>query len=135
MIFLLAALAGCGGGSGSVGVSAFSFDTPFVVWVGNSNGDQVVDFNNHAFAFFADNGCLFNFQTGWENPHFCLTSAGDTAFYGGLRMDIVNVRSVIGTCIAALVDSATGHFIDIELDSFGKEVVFITDFHPDFCLI
>lgn len=124
---MLAALTGCGGGG--------SNDQPFVIWAGNSNGDEVVDVNNHAFAFFADNGCLFNFQTGRENPSFCLTFAGDTALYGGLRVHIVNIRSVTGACIAALIDEATAHFIDIELDVFGREVVFITDLHPDFCPI
>jgi hypothetical protein len=131
---LLAALTGCGG-SVSVGVGTDSIDQPFVIWAGNSNGDQVVDANNQAFAFFADNGCLFNFQTGRENPHFCLTSAGDTALFDGLLVRIVNIRSVTGVCIAALIDEVTAHFIAIELDSFGMEVVFITDLHPDFCLI
>jgi hypothetical protein len=46
---------------------------------------------------------------------------------------IVNIRSVTGVCIAALIDEFTAHFIDIELDSFGREVVFITTLHPDFC--
>jgi hypothetical protein len=126
---LLAALTGCGGGGGD------SAPPPFVIWAGNSNGDHVVDANNHAFGFFADNGCLFNFQTGRENPLFCLTSAGDTALYGGLRVRIVNIRSVTGVCIAALIDEVTAHFIAIELDSFGNEVVFITDLHPDFCIV
>src|SRR3569832_1900916 len=63
---LLAALAGCGGSDYSVaiGFGDFSIDHPFVIWDGNSNGDQVVDVNNNAFAFYADNGCLYNFRTG-----------------------------------------------------------------------
>lgn len=131
---LLAALTGCGGGI-SVDVIAGPIDDRphFVIWFGSSSGDQVVDANNNAFAFFADNGCLFNFQTGRENTSFCLASA-DTARYGGFRVRIVNVRSVTGACVAALIDEATAHFIDIELDSFGREVVFITAITPVFCI-
>jgi hypothetical protein len=132
---MLAALTGCGGGTVSVGVGEFSTDHPFIIWHGNSNGDEVVDANNDGFAFFADNGCLYNFQTDRENRSFCLTSEGDIAVYGGLRMQIANVRSVTGVCIAALLDEATGHFIDIGLDAVGREVVFITDLHPDFCFV
>jgi hypothetical protein len=124
---LLAVLTACGGGGGG-----FS-DQPFVIWAGNSNGDLVVDANNHAFAFFDDNGCLFNFQTGRENRFFCL-SADDTALYGGFLVGIAIIRSVTGVCIAALIDEATAHRIDIELDAFAREVVFITNLHPDFCL-
>lgn len=132
---LLAALTGCGGGSVSVGLSAFSIDQPFVVWAGNSSHDQVVDANNDAFAFYADTGCLYNFRTGRENTHFCLTSARGIARYGQLFVRIVNVRSVTGTCIAALIDEASARFVDIEIDSFGREVVFITTLGPDFCPI
>src|SRR3981081_1057315 len=111
VVLLLAALTGCGGGSASFGVGDFFIDHPFVTWAGNSNGDEVVDANNNAFAFFADNGCLFNFQTGRENTHFCLTLAGDTALYDGFLVRIANVRSGTGVCIAALLDAATGNFI------------------------
>jgi hypothetical protein len=139
VVLLLAALTGCGG-SVSFGVGDASIDHRFVVWAGNSragnrNGDEVVDANNNAFAFFADNGCLFNFQTGRENTHFCLTLAGDTALYDGFLVRIANVRSGTGVCIAALLDAATGNFIAIGLDSVGREVVFITALHPDFCVI
>lgn len=126
---LLAALTGCGGYC-----CGGSSDQLFVIWAGNSNGDQVVDANNHAFAFFNDNGCLYNFQTGRENRFFCLGSADDTTLYGGILVGIANIRSVTGVCVAALIDEATAHLIDIELDSFAREVVFITDLHPDFCL-
>ena len=134
VVLLLAALTGCGG-SISFGVGDVPIDHPFVIWAGNSNGDEVVDANNNAFAFFADNGCLFNFQTGRENTHFCLTLAGDTALYDGFLVRIANVRSGTGVCIAALLDAPTGRFIAIGLDSVGREVVFITALHPDFCLI
>jgi hypothetical protein len=127
---LLAALTGCGGGGGDSAPPP----PPFVIWAGSSNGDHVVDANNHAFAFFADSGCLFNFQTGRENPNFCLTTAADTALYGPLRVRIANILSADGTCIAALLDEATGHFLDIELDSFGNEVAIITELHPVLCL-
>ena len=133
---LLAALTGCGGSySGSVDVSVVPSNRLFVIWGGNSNSDQVVDANNNVFAFYADNGCLYNFQTGLENRNFCLTSAGDTALYGGFLMRIANVRSAAGICVAALIDEATAHFIDIEIDSFGREVVFVTALHPNFCLV
>jgi hypothetical protein len=130
---LLAALTGCGGGSASVDVNPGSPSHPFVIWVGNSSGDRVVDANDHVFAFYADSGCLYNFQTGRENTGFCLTSSGDTALYGGFPVRIANVHSAAGPCVAALIDEATAHFIDIELDASGREVVFVTAFHADFC--
>jgi len=135
VVLLLAALTGCGGGSVSFSVDGGSNDHPFVIWAGNSNGDRVVDANNSAFAFFADNGCLFNFQTERENTQFCLASAGDTAQYAGFLVRIANIHSVAGDCIAALLDAATGRFIAIGLDSVGREVIFITALHPDFCFI
>src|SRR3569833_168357 len=112
----LAAIAGCGGCDYSVaiGFGECSFDHPFVIWAGNSNCDQVVDVNNNAFAFYADNVCLYNFRTGRENTQFCLTSGAGTALYGGFRMRITNVQTVTGTCIAALIDESTGHFIDVK---------------------
>ena len=133
---LLATLGGCGGGYVSVGIGS-SFcdcDVPFVFWSGSANGDRVVDVNNKAFAFFADNGCLYNFQTDRENQAFCLTHAGDTAQYGPAFLRIANVRSIAGTCIAALLDAATGRFIDIELDTAGREVVFVTATIPQSCI-
>jgi hypothetical protein len=132
--FLLAALTGCGGGdTAPVRVSDVPVARSFVIWVGNSSRDQVVDANNHVFAFYSDSGCLYNFQTGQENRSFCLTSAGDTALYGGFLARIANVHSSAGICVAVLIDDATGHFIDIELDSLGREVIFVTPLHADFC--
>jgi len=130
---LLAALTGCGGGGSSSFDDNGSNEHPFVIWVGNSSRDQVVDANNHVFAFYADTGCLYNFQTGRENTSFCLTSAGDTALYGGFPIRIANVRSSTGACVAALIDPATARFIDIELDASAREVVFVTQFNADFC--
>jgi hypothetical protein len=46
---------------------------------------------------------------------------------------IANIRAVNGACIAALIDPATLHFIDIELDTTGREVVFISPLQPQFC--
>jgi hypothetical protein len=130
-----AALAGCGGGFVSVGVGTtfVEGDSPFVFWAGSSNDDRVVDVNNKAFAFYADNGCLYNFQTDRENRAFCLNPRGDTAQYGLLTVRIANIRAVNGACIAALIDPATLHFIDIELDTTGREVVFISPLQPQFC--
>jgi len=132
-LLLLAALTGCGGGSVSVDNGGGANEHPFVIWLGNSSQDQVIDANNHVFAFYADNGCLYNFQTGRENTSFCLTSAGDTALYGGFPVRIANVRSSTGVCVAALIDQTTGRFIDIELDALGREVVIVTQLNADFC--
>jgi hypothetical protein len=138
VVFMLAALAGCGGGVVGIDVvvgSGFDDDRNFfVVWSGNSNGDRVVDVNNHAFAFYSDNGCLYNFATGQENRSFCLTSTAGTALYGPLRIRIANIRSVTGTCIAALLEEVTGRFIDIELDAAGREVAVVTAMLPASCL-
>jgi len=131
---LLTALTACGG-SVEFNLSFRSGDGPFVIWAGNSNRDQVVDANNHVFSFFADSGCLYNFQTGRKNRNFCLTSAGDTALYGGFSVRIANVHSSAGICVAALLDEVTGHFIDIEIDSLGREVIFVTGLHADFCSV
>jgi hypothetical protein len=133
---LLAVLTACGGGSVSVGVGAFSDDEPsFIVWAGNYSGDLVVDANNQVFAFYADNGCLYNFQTRRENPHFCLTATGDAALYGGFLVRIANVRAVTGACVTALIDPVTAHFVDVEIDAFGREAVFVTSLHPQFCVV
>lgn len=133
---LLAALTACGGGSVSVGVGAFSVDEPsFIIWTGNHSGDLVVDANNQVFAFYADNGCLYNFQTRRENPNFCLAAPGDIAQYGGFLLRIANVRAVTGVCITALIDPVTAHFVDVEIDSFGREAVFVTALHAQLCIV
>ncbi|WP_194712592.1 hypothetical protein [Noviherbaspirillum soli] len=131
---VLAALAGCGGGSASVSV-----DGPepsrrtFIFWSGSSSGERVVDVNNDAFAFFSDTGCLYNFQTGRENQGFCLNAGGDRVRYGVLAMRIVNVTSAAGTCIAALVEESTAQFVDIATDAFDREVVAVTALRPSPC--
>ena len=131
---VLAGLAGCGG---STSVSINDGPVPpgptFLFWSGSSGGERVVDVNNDAFAFFSDTGCLFNFQTGRENQGFCLNAGGDRVRYGALAMRIVNVTSVTGTCIAALVEESSAQFVDIEIDSFGREVVAVTALRPNPC--
>lgn len=132
----LAALTACGGGSVSVGVGAFFDDEPsFIFWAGNVSGDLVVDANNQVFAFYADNGCLYNFQTRRENPNFCLTATGDTAWYSGFLVRIANVRAVTGACVTALIDPVTAHFVDVEIDTFGREALFSTALLPQFCIV
>lgn len=134
--FLLAVLMGCGGGYVSVSIgSSFSDDDPFVIWTGNSSSDRIVDANNQIFAFYVDSGCLYNFQTHRENPTFCLTTGGNMAQYGGFLVRIVNVRVVTGACVTALVDPVTARFIDVEVDAFGREVLFITEVHPQLCIV
>lgn len=134
-LLVLAGLAGCGGGSTSVSID----DGPapvrptFIFWSGSSGGERVVDVNNDAFAFFNDSGCLYNYQTGRENQGFCLSASGDRVRYGVLAMRIVNVTSVTGTCIAALVEESTAQFVDIEVDAFGREVVAVTGLRPNPC--
>jgi 3D (Asp-Asp-Asp) domain-containing protein len=130
---LVAALAACGG-STRIGVSAFSGGFTFIIWEGNGNLDRVVDVNNQAFAFNAKNGCLFNFRSGRENPLFCVVAADDTVFYNGSRIRLANIRSSTGACVTALIDDATGRFLDIRIDAFGTEIVFVTTVRPFFCL-
>ena len=133
---LLAALMGCGGGYISVGVGEFFVDEPsFIIWTGNYSGDRVVDANNQIFAFYTDSGCLYNFQTRRANPNFCLTATGDTVQYSGFLVRITNVRAVTGACITALIDPATTRFVDIEIDAYGRETIFITELHPQFCIV
>lgn len=134
MIFLVL-LGGCGGGfvSFGVGTTFVEDDSPFVFWAGSSNEDRVVDVNNKAFAFYADNGCLYDFQTDRENRGFCLNRGGDTAQYENVAIRITNIRAVNGTCIAALIDPATLRLLDIELDATGREVVFVSPLLPQFC--
>ena len=132
---LLTALTGCGGGFVSIGVGTFFDDETFIIWSNNDSGDRVVDANNHAFAFYTNSGCLYNFQTRRENPNFCLTTTGNTAQYGGLLVRITNIRAVTGVCITAMVDAATTRFIDIELDASGREIVSVTALQPQFCVI
>jgi hypothetical protein len=135
-VLLSLLLAGCGGGEVDVGLGAESNPTsahPFIIWTGNSSADRVVDVNNDAFAFYADTGCLFNFRTGLENSVFCLNVSRSNVRYGGLAMRVVNALSAAGTCISVLVEEATANFVDIELDAFGREVVFVTSVRPGFC--
>ena len=128
----LLALAGCGG-SVSVTVGWGSVIPQFIFWEGNSSGTGVIDGNGHVFAFFADNGCLYNFHTGRENLAFCLIPGSDVVAYGAFRGQVVNVVSASGSCVAALVDSLTGNFSDIELDAYGRETVLSTQLHPALC--
>ena len=131
---VLAMLVGCGGGDGGDG-SSTPVAHPFLIWSGNSSGDQVIDGNNHAFAFYADTGCLYNFQTGRENNAFCLVSSGNVVAYGAFRGQILNVLSSGGICIAAVIDAFTGNFANIEVDNFGREVVVTTQLRPTLCRI
>jgi hypothetical protein len=132
-ICVLAVLAGCGGGgSDESGTQSIH---PFLVWSGSSSGDQVIDGNNHVFAFYADSGCLYNFQTGRENTAFCLVSGGNVVTYGPFRGQVLNVLSSAGICVAAVVDAFTGNFANIEVDSFGREVVVTTPLRPTICRI
>ena len=133
---VLAALTGCGGGSVSVAAGTFIDDPdPFIFWTGNFSGDRVVDADNQVFAFYADTGCLYNFQTRRENLNFCLTAAGDAALYGNYLIRIANVRAVTGACVTALVNPVTGHFVDVTIDAFGRESVFTTPLLPQFCVV
>ena len=130
---VLAALAGCGGGSVSVDAGSTPVRRTFIFWSGSSGGERVVDVNNDAFAFYSDTGCLYNFQTGRENPGFCLNAGGDRVRYGVLAMRIVNVTSTAGTCIAALVEESTAQFVDIATDAFDREAVAVTALRPSPC--
>jgi hypothetical protein len=51
-----------------------------------------------------------------------------------LRGQVANVLASNGTCEAAIIDSLTGNFSDIELDAFGREVVVTTQLHPALCV-
>lgn len=127
-------LAGCGGGA-DVAVTVAAPPRPtFIGWVGSSGGDRVIDGLGHLFAFFSDTGCLQNFQTGSENTAFCLVPGTNLVNYGGFHGQVANVLVSDGTCHAAIVDTATGNFSDIELDSFGREVVLTTQLHPALCV-
>lgn len=131
-VSVLAMLAGCGGGNGDDGGSTPIAD-PFLIWTGNSSGDQVIDGSNRTFAFYADTGCLYNFQTGRENNAFCLVSSGNIVAYGPFRGQILNVLSSAGVCVAAVIDAITGNFANIEVDNFGREVVVTTQLRPALC--
>ena len=126
-------LAGCGGG-GSADGGAVQTAPQFIVWVGSTGGIHVIDGPGHVFSFFSDTGCLYNAQTGQENTAFCLLPGSNVVAYGPFRGQIANVLASNGTCQAAIIDSLTGNFSDIELDAFGREVVFTTQLHPALCL-
>jgi hypothetical protein len=128
-----ALLAGCGGG-GSVEVVAAAPPPQFIVWVGSSGGIHVIDGPGHDFAFFSDTGCLYNAQTGQENTAFCLLPRSNVVAYGAFRGQVANVLVSNGTCQAAIIDSLTGNFSDIELDAFGRELVVTTPLHPALCV-
>jgi len=129
-------LAGCGGG-GTVEATVVTVAPPppqFLFWAGSTGGSQVIDGGGRAFAFFADSGCLFNAQTGQENTAFCLAPGSNFVNYGAFHGQVANVLVSNGTCQAAIIDSSTGNFIDIQLDTFGREVILTTQLHPAICL-
>ena len=127
-------LAGCGGGgSSSSDARDVVVEPSFLVWSGSGGGDEVIDADSKIFAFYADSGCLFNFQTGRENTAFCLQPGTNLAAYGPFRGQVLNVRAADGACVAALIDDTTGNFADIEVDSFGREVVLLTELRPSLC--
>ena len=128
-----AILAGCGGG-GYADVVAVQAAPQFIVWVGSSGGIHVIDGPGHDFAFYSDTECLYNAQTGQENTAFCLFPGSDVVAYGAFRGQVANILVSNGTCQAAIIDLLTGNFIDIELDSFGREVVVTTPLHPALCV-
>ena len=127
-----AALAGCGGGAAYVDVGSAA-QSKFLFWPGSSGGDRVIDGLSHQFGFYADNGCLFNAQTGQENTVFCLPPNSNVVTYGAFQGQVLNVIVADGTCHAAILDSFTGNFSDIEVDAYGREVVLTTQLHPARC--
>lgn len=136
-LLLLFPLFGCGGGEVGIGIGVDAGSAPashpFIVWTGNSSGDQIVDATNDVFAFYADTGCLFNFRTGLENRQFCLSTPQGNVRYGALPMRIVNALSTNGACISVLVEESTANFVNIEVDPYGREVVSITSVRPAPC--
>jgi hypothetical protein len=131
--FSAAILTGCGGG-GSADVVVESPPSQFIVWGGSVGGIHVIDGPGHLFAFFSDTGCLYNTQTGQENTAFCLLPGSNVVAYGPFRGQVANVLTSDGTCQAAIIDSLTGNFSDIELDTFGRELVVTTQLHPALCV-
>ena len=124
-------LSGCGGGSASVDVGSAA--PQLIVWAGSNGGNRVIDGPGNQFAFYSDNGCLYNFQTGQENTAFCLAPGSNFVNYGAFHGQVVNVLVSNGACQAAIVDLQTGNFSDIEVDNFGREVVLTTQLRPALC--
>jgi hypothetical protein len=133
-VFMLALLMSCGG-STSVGVTFDSDGLRLILWTGNFNAYRILDADNQGFAFFIDTGCLYNYQTGRQNNSFCITSGGNIVQYQGFVIRIVNIRLTNGVCASALVDETTANFIDIELDRWGREVIFVTSLQPALCIV
>lgn len=127
----LAALSACGG-SVSVGLNVDSGGLQFILWSGNFNGDLILNADDQRFAFYTDNGCLYNFQTDRRNTSFCIGS-GNLIRYQGFHIRIVNIQSVEGTCVAALVDYDTARFVDIRLDASGREEIHLASNQPVPC--
>lgn len=127
-----ALLAGCGGGYAEVDVAPPP--PQFISWSGSAVATHVIDDLGHSFAFYSDNGCLYNFQTGAENSTFCLIpGTRNVVAYGPFRGEVVNVVVSDGTCQAAMIDQLSGNFVDIEVDGYGREVVTATQLRPTLC--
>lgn len=124
-------LAGCGGGS--VAVDVGNGGPQLLVWAGSNGGNRVVDGAGNQFAFYSDNGCLYNVQTGQENTAFCVSPGSNFVNYGAFHGEVANVLAANGACQAAIIDSQTGNFSDIEVDAYGREVVFTTQLRPALC--
>jgi hypothetical protein len=120
-------------GDGSVAV-VWAPTTGFIVWIGNSRGDRVVDGRNQLFAFAAGSRCLYNFQTGSANDAFCLLTGSGQVVYGAFRGEVTNVHAADGSCVAALTDPMTGNFIDVAVAPYGREVVVATARRPERCM-
>ena len=129
----LLALAVVACGDGSVAI-VWAPTSGFIVWIGNSRGDRVIDGSNQFFAFSTGSRCLFNFQTGNANDAFCLLAGSSQVAYGPFRGEVANVHAADGSCVAALTDGVTGNFIDIAIDPRGREVVVATARRPERCM-
>ncbi len=125
-------LSGCGAG-GSTDVAIVATAPQFIVWAGSAGGSHVIDGLGHSFAFYQDTGCLYNAQTGRENSAFCLASSTNVVAYGPFRGVVQNIVAADGTCQAAIVDQFSGYFADIEVDAYGREVIFSTLLVPVYC--
>jgi hypothetical protein len=108
------------GAPGSGGVGAGS--RTFITWTGSANSQTVKDANNEDFAFYADTGCLYSYNTKTETSNFCLNNPTDpsnaSAQFAGLSVRVVSVKASAGGCIAQLA-TAAGKLVDVYTDANG----------------
>ena len=117
-VVLSALLVGCGGGSDNApdaGEKIVPRPTSFISWVGNANGEVVMDTSGEAFKVTTGDRCVYVVASDYLITNYCGLPGGQASqlVFAGMPVVVRGVRLIDGRCVAGFVDVATGHGIDI----------------------